>query len=584
MLAEMGRAIYEATASPSWANPNDNLENLLDDQNRIDPLESDAEDCLSCHETESEQSGLDDEDPYENDDPSNCFLGRDKVTVWHANAPRQYRTSSKNIVIHLPGVKKVAKNAKSPIDCWKLFFSDSMIEKIVSYTNIYLQKARAHFTRERDCRSTDVAEIMALFGLLYLAGVKKAHHLNVKELWATDGTAPECFRATMSYNRFLLLLRALRFDNIEDRAERKTLDNLAPIREVLEEFNNKCKENYQVGEYSTIDEMLEPFRGKCKFRQYIPSKPAKYGIKIYALVDSRTFYTNNIEVYAGRQPNGPFYLDNSASAVVKRLAEHILNTGRNITMDNYFTSIPLAKELLEKKTTIVGTIRKNKREIPPNFVETKNKPLRSSLFGFTKDGVLVCYKAKPNKIVLLYSTMHSDGAIDAETGDLAKPELMTFYNMTKCGVDVVDEMKGTYSVSRVSCRWPLTIFFGLMNIGGINSQIVYKSNTEDLMDRRIFLKNLAIEMMKGHLVTRSTIQNIPLSDRKVMKRIAGVGDEEDVPRDGAAEGFCAYCPRRKNKKTKKSCSLCKIPVCPTHTIHLCLKCNENDAKHNSESE
>lgn len=55
--------------------------------------------------------------------------------------------------------------------------------------------------------------------------------------------------------------------------------------------------------------MLEAFRGRCSFKQYIPSKPNRYGIKIFALSDARTFYTiytfyTNMEIYAGKQPEG----------------------------------------------------------------------------------------------------------------------------------------------------------------------------------------------------------------------------------------------------------------------------------------
>lgn len=143
-----------------------------------------------------------------------------------------------------------------------------------------------------------------------------------------------------------------------------------------------------------MDEILESFRGRCKFRVYIPSKPAKLGIKMYALVDSLMFYTANLEIYAGKQPDGPFRLDNTATAVVKRLAEPILDTGRNITADNYFTSIPLANELLTRRTTLVGTLRKNKREIPPQFLDLKTRTDGSSLVGFRKDMVLLSHKPK----------------------------------------------------------------------------------------------------------------------------------------------------------------------------------------------
>ncbi len=37
---------------------------------------------------------------------------------------------------------------------------------------------------------------------------------------------------------------------------------------------------YDPGPHITVGECLVPFRGR--FRQYMPSKPAKYGIKIWA--------------------------------------------------------------------------------------------------------------------------------------------------------------------------------------------------------------------------------------------------------------------------------------------------------------
>ncbi|XP_035214470.1 uncharacterized protein LOC118188202 [Stegodyphus dumicola] len=111
------------------------------------------------------------------------------------------------------------------------------------------------------------------------------------------------------------------------------IDKLAPIRNVFKKFVENCKNVYSLGEYVTIDEKLEPFRGRCSFRQYILSKPAKYGIKVFALVDARTFYTSNLEIYAARQPTGPYSLDNGPPKVVQRLVEPILNSGRNLTVD-----------------------------------------------------------------------------------------------------------------------------------------------------------------------------------------------------------------------------------------------------------
>ena len=81
-------------------------------------------------------------------------------------------------------------------------------------------------------------------------------------------------------------------------------------------------------------------------------------------------------------------------------------------------------------------------------------------------------------------------SIDAET---KKPENIHFYHSTKGGVDTVDQLCGNYSVSRRTRRWPLCIFFQVLNIAGVNGHIVYNMThgSEDAaQNRRQFLKNL----------------------------------------------------------------------------------------------
>lgn len=277
----------------------------------------------------------------------------------------------------------------------------------------------------------------AFLGIIYVAGVLKSGRLHISEMFDNSkGTGVELMYLTMTAQRFRFLLRALRFDNIETRSERQNLDKLAPIREIFELVTDRFKENYTPSEFLTLDEQLVAFRGKCPFRQYIPSKPAKYGIKIYALVDAKSIYTFSTEIYAGKQPQGSYYKSNASKDVALRLVSSIEGLqGRNITMDNYFTSIPLAEDLLKKKISIIGTLRKNKREIPIELIQVKQRAPGSSMFAFKKGMTLVSYVPKKNRVVLALSTMHEDDSIDVTT---EKPEIITAYNNTKCGVDLLD--------------------------------------------------------------------------------------------------------------------------------------------------
>ena len=62
-----------------------------------------------------------------------------------------------------------------------------------------------------------------------------------------------------------------------------------------------------------------------------------------------------------------------------------------MTRDNYFTGIPLAKTMLQRKLTIVGTMKKCKREIPECIKHAKSRETKTSIFGFNDQLTMVSY-------------------------------------------------------------------------------------------------------------------------------------------------------------------------------------------------
>jgi HJR/Mrr/RecB family endonuclease len=57
---------------------------------------------------------------------------------------------------------------------------------------------------------------------------------------------------------------------------------------------------------------------------------------------------------------------------------------------------------------------------------------------------MVSYVPKRNKAIILLPTMHHDAEVHKDTGDEKKPEMITFYNLTKTGVDVVNQLCASY--------------------------------------------------------------------------------------------------------------------------------------------
>nr|XP_036220162.1 piggyBac transposable element-derived protein 4-like [Bactrocera oleae] len=111
------------------------------------------------------------------------------------------------------------------------------------------------------------------------------------------------YPAMMGLTRFHNILRFLRFNDGNTRSERKKEDKEAPIRDVWTMFNLNLAQMYKPTANLTIDEQLYPYRGRTGFTQYIPSKPAKYGIKIWWICDAENAYPLQGIMYTGKTDN-----------------------------------------------------------------------------------------------------------------------------------------------------------------------------------------------------------------------------------------------------------------------------------------
>lgn len=242
-----------------------------------------------------------------------------------------------------------------------------MISLLVSHTNTEIdQRARKFSSKQWYIGHTDPLEIRAMMGVLFMSAVLKDSALKIRDMFSPQ-YGPPFFRCSMSKNRFEFLLGSLRFDDKATRDQRKTNEIFATFREFWNLFADNCKCNYTLSEYMTIDETLLSFKGRCPFKTYIPNKHDKYGLKIISMCDARTFYFLDGIPYIGRQTlqRKSFKDFSTPTQYVLELTKPFFKTHRNITMDNWFASCELADELAENGLTMVGTLRKNKREIPP---------------------------------------------------------------------------------------------------------------------------------------------------------------------------------------------------------------------------
>ncbi|XP_071051094.1 piggyBac transposable element-derived protein 4-like [Onthophagus taurus] len=306
-------------------------------------------------------------------------------------------------------------------------------------------------------------EFDGLLGLLILSAAQKDNHLPSNEPFNPEISGNR-YHVTMRCDRFDYLLECLRFDDYNTRADRRKTDNFAPIREVWDLFIAACRSSYKPGSFLTIDEQLLAFRGRCNFRMYIPNKPDKYGLKLVLMCDNATKYMVDAIPYTGKTLNSEGLPQ--AKFFVKKLSTTCHGSNRNITVDNWFNSVPLATSLLEDpyKLTIVGTLKKNKREIPPEMVHPKNRAIGTSMFCFDGPKTIVSYKAKSSKVVLLLSTCHEKPVIDQVS---KKPQIIETYNATKG--DILDQIR--LNVGLCACSMAC-----IMNIILVIAYVIYVTN------------------------------------------------------------------------------------------------------------
>ncbi|XP_053285620.1 piggyBac transposable element-derived protein 4-like [Pleuronectes platessa] len=354
-------------------------------------------------------------------------------------------------------------------------------------------------------KGMDATDLRAYVGLLILASVYRSRGEAAASLWdAESGRA--IFRATMPLKVFHTYSRLLRFDDHVTRRERRASDKLAAVREVWDAWAARLPLLYNPGPEVTVDEQLVPFRGRCPFRQYMPSKPAKYGIKSWVACDARSSYAWKMQVYTGK-PSGGRPERNLGLRVVLDLTEGL--SGRNVTCDNYFTSYELARQLLERNVTVVGTVRKNKPELPPRLLAVKGRAAFSSVFAFTPAATLVSYvPRKKNRNVVLLSTRHSE----ADVSDRAdgKPVVVLDYNRNKGGVDNLDKVIGTYSCRRMTARWPLVVFHNILDVSSYNAFVIWREVNPDWMPgkrnkRRVFLERLGKALVAPYIARRERV-------------------------------------------------------------------------------
>lgn len=167
--------------------------------------------------------------------------------------------------------------------------------------------------------------------------------------------------------------------------------------------------------------------------------------------------------------------------------------------------------------------------------------------------------------------MHKDDAINETSG---KPDMIEMYNSSKGGVDTVDKLCAQYNCARNTRRWPMVVFYSILNVSAINASVIHLANNRGSKpDRRKFLEELALSLIYDYQRERAAMTKLPTTLSLRLKEICGL-QQEGAPlhRNPGQIGRCAKCGWRRNRKTKYSCQTCGQFLCLEHVTAVCMEC------------
>lgn len=475
--------------------------------------------------------------------------------------------------------------AQSEIDgakVFKMFFDEELMELIVRETNTYAaQKIQARSfiplrSTMRDWKPVTTDEIYVVLAIFMLMGIIQKPTLRSYFSKHVILATP-IFGSIISRDRFESICNFMHFNNNCNIGTYQGPSKLFKIYPVLSHFNTKFQSLYLPGQNIAIDESLTLWRGRLSFRQYIPLKSSKFGIKSYELCESSSGYLWSFIIYTGKgtvfQTSFLSGDTNKTAAIVLSLVEPLLKKGRTLWMDNFYNSPALAQKLKSLKTDCVGTLRLSRKDVPQRV---KDKKLRKGELVAQHSGPVSVLKWKDKKEVAMISTYHGQETRMKLTKckqEKQKPVSVLDYNENMGGVDLKDQLLQPYLLERKKMtKWYIKLFRRLLNTTILNCMVICRANSgQTKIDHLRFRVELVQALLTEHgSETVRKFQGHHSSDKNVLRLVERHFPERIPPTEKKARPTrrCVVCYKNnRRKETVFWCPECEAALC----VEECFK-------------
>ncbi|MCG8074811.1 MAG: hypothetical protein JAY75_01030 [Candidatus Thiodiazotropha taylori] len=466
-----------------------------------------------------------------------------------------------------PGPTIILGPEDNELDFFNLFFPRFLLELIVAQTNLYARQKNAQ-RPDPNWREVSMREMLAWLGMRVYMSILQLPQTAM--YWSTDSLFGNLnIRRVMKRDRFDKISQ---YFHLADRRRNPQQgqpghDKLHLVRPVLQAVQDACLRNYNPNQNVSVDEAMVKFRGRLSFRQYLPAKPTKYGIKVWMRADPTNGYTNEFQVYTGREGNNREV--GLATRVVLDLTRRIWGHFHIVNTDNYFTSPELAHQLLRHDTYLRGTVRNNRKGYPSQLLHKRDVRDQGQFKTATKGHLTACVWMDKKPIYTLSTAENPANLVTAvqrksrrgEVRQVPAPSIIPEYNSNMNGVDVADQLRTEYSTYRTSKKWWRYLFWFLFDLAVTNGFILMRESTNH--QRRTKNNRAKVRTM---VEFRMNLAKLLISDFTDNETAAlATVQAGHFSSKGEKRGRCRQCSKDKRRRDV-------IWMCRQCNIHLCVDC------------
>ena len=365
--------------------------------------------------------------------------------------------------------------------------------------NARVPREREKFPHVKLGESVDETEMSKFIGLAFLQGIIRLP--SIKDYWATEPFIGQRWgeKYQMNRERFKVIC-----SNLNIVASKPTGENISPawkVEPLVQLFNQKSKDAWsKIPSTVCVDEGLIPCKARLSFKQYIPNKPTKWGIKTWKMTEPDG-YCFEMSIYTGKETHQRGVKTGVGERVVCQLLQKIKPRDDNrvflMVTDSYFSSFHLAAKLMiDFNTRFLGTLKKSRKHNPPkNFFKDIPEDATFNSISCKSHGIQVT-RVKSTKWVPLITTGYSTPkkSEDAE-------KILDVYRETMGGVDKNDRYVVAYNREKKAKRWYKLVIFYVLEMLLVNAWLIYKRINKSEMP----LFDFKLEVIAGLLKT--PIQN-----------------------------------------------------------------------------